>query len=259
MFRKAHVDKEQYRQRFDKYLTADRKVRNYLRSTEKLSSASQSSDSESVALSDISIPTIIDRSYCSNTAICDVPDDILTRIFTYLSTRELCTVSGVSQKWHKLCWNPELWTSIDLCDVAKNVDEIIERLLSKLASHSKFTCLIINTIKLSGSQLLSEEGLKLIGQRCPELQRLEVSRCPGITGKGIRILLSNCPNLSFLNVSGCDAIDKVNCESPNGISFEENALFLQLKYLDLSDCQCLNDKALERTARCSSFLEYLYL
>ena len=43
-----------------------------------------------------------------------LPDQVVLRIFSYLSARSLCKCSAVSRRFHVLAWQPQLWRALVL-------------------------------------------------------------------------------------------------------------------------------------------------
>ena len=80
------------------------------------------------------------------------------------------------------------------------------------------------------------QSLKLTGRRCPELNHLELATCPLVTGLGVGEIFANCPNLSLLNFASCPGMSSLDFTLPNGVAHGENTSFLQLHYIDLSEC-----------------------
>ena len=66
---------------------------------------------------------------------------------------------------------------------------------------------------------VTDESLKLIGQHCPNLNRLNVSGCwddeteEGVTDDGITAIARNCPSLNQLNVLACQSVTDVGITS----------------------------------------------
>lgn len=43
-----------------------------------------------------------------------LPDKVLLNIFSYLSHKEICSMSRVSKKWRTIAYNTSLWRSVSL-------------------------------------------------------------------------------------------------------------------------------------------------
>ncbi|CAG0917633.1 unnamed protein product, partial [Notodromas monacha] len=53
-------------------------------------------------------------------------DDLILKIFSYLSTQELCSCARVSRRFYHLAWDPKLWTTISLNAETANPDRALK-------------------------------------------------------------------------------------------------------------------------------------
>ena len=53
-------------------------------------------------------------------------DDLVLKVFSYLSTQELCSCARVSRRFYHLAWDPKLWTSITFYSETPNPDRAIK-------------------------------------------------------------------------------------------------------------------------------------
>ncbi|XP_029646690.1 F-box/LRR-repeat protein 7 isoform X1 [Octopus sinensis] len=187
-------------------------------------------------------------------------DDIIVKIFSNLTTNQLCKCSRVCKLWYRLSWDPTLWTSIVLNSITLEVDKALRCLTKQLSYNTPSVCVIIERINVNNCEKLTDKGLHTISKRCPELRKLEVHNCSNITNSALFDLISNCVNLEYLNVSGCLNITSISLA--NSILVRPSAHYLQqvyLLYLDMSDCCHLDDNGLEILALHCSRLQFLYL
>ena len=190
----------------------------------------------------------------------DLPEDILIYILSYLSTKDLCRASGVCQKWQTLCWDPVLWTNINIANYQdSDVNKVVRNILAKLAMDTQGYCITVHSIKLSGCELLSDKGLGFIARFCIDLEDLEVSGCCCITSKGLHDILLNCHNLTHLDTSGCTCVNSISAPIANGFGLGHHSSFLQLRHLDLSDCVAFDDLGLRVVGLSCGLLESLYV
>lgn len=192
----------------------------------------------------------------------DLPDNILIFIFSHLTTTDLCRASGVCQKWQTLCWDPLLWSSINITNYQdSDINKVLRTILSKLAMDSQGYCLSVHTIKLNGCELLSDKGLGFIARFCIDLDDLDVSGCCCITSKGLHELLSSCHGVTHLDVSGCTCVNSLSAPVAiaNGLGLGQNGAYLKLQHLDLSDCVAFDDLGLRVVGLSCTVLESLYL
>nr|XP_055038359.1 F-box/LRR-repeat protein 7-like [Misgurnus anguillicaudatus] len=189
-----------------------------------------------------------------------LPDPVLLHILSYLSTPHLCRCARVCRRWYNLSWDPRLWRAIRLTGELLNADRTLKVLTNRLCQDTPSVCLTLETVVASGCRRLSDRGLRVIAQRCPELRHLEVAGCYHVSNDAVFDVVSQCPSLEHLDVSGCP---KVTCISLT----EESSLQLTplhgqqicLRYLDMTDCVSLEDKGLRTIAFHCPRLTHLYL
>lgn len=190
----------------------------------------------------------------------DLPEDILILILSYLSTKDLCKASGVCQKWQTLCWDPVLWSNIQISNYqGSDINKVLRNLLAKLAMDTQGYCITIHSIKLNGCELLSDKGLGFVARFCIDLEELDVSGCCCITSKGIHDILLNCHTLTHLDASGCTCVNSISAPVANGFGLGHHGSFLQLRFLDLSDCVAFDDLGMRVVGLSCGLLENLYL
>ncbi|XP_016401732.1 F-box/LRR-repeat protein 7-like [Sinocyclocheilus rhinocerous] len=172
------------------------------------------------------------------TTLIDIlPDPVLLHVLSYLSTPQLCRCARVCHRWYNLTWDPRLWSTIRLTGELLNADRALKVLTHRLCQDTPNVCLALETVVASGCRRLSDRGLRVVAQCCPELRRLEVAGCYNVSNEAVFDVVSQCPNLEHLDVSGCL---KVTC-----ISLTEEASLqltplhgqqIGLQYLDMFRC-----------------------
>ena len=190
----------------------------------------------------------------------DLPEDILILILSYLSTKDLCKASGVCQKWQALCWDPVLWSTIQIFNYeGSDINKVLRNILAKLAMDTQGYCITVHSVKLNGCELLSDKGLGFVARFCIDLEELDVSGCCCITSKGLHDILLNCHTLSHLDTSGCTCVNSISAPVSNGFGLGHHGTFLQLRHLDLSDCVAFDDLGMRVVGLSCGLLENLYL
>lgn len=129
-------------------------------------------------------------------------DELVVKIFSYLTTSELCSCARVCRRWHCLAWEPRLWTSVTLCGEGMSGDRAIKSILRLLGRGSAGTCPTIERVEVTGGAWMTDRGLSLLTARCPELTHLTVHGCTGVTNSAIFDLATKCTNLEYLDVTG---------------------------------------------------------
>ncbi|KAF2352175.1 Leucine-rich repeat [Trinorchestia longiramus] len=189
-------------------------------------------------------------------------DELVVKVFSFLPTTSLCTVSRVCRRWYALAWEPSLWTSICLAGDAVHADKALKQITRLLSRDTSVNCVQIEKVSLNGCSKLSDRGLSLVGRRCPELRHLEVKGCVNVTNVGIFELVTQCVNLVHLDVTGCHQITCIHLSHQNCTDTVDSLLHsrqLYLQYLDMTDCYGLHDPGLKVIVRNCPQLLHLYL
>lgn len=170
-----------------------------------------------------------------------LPNEILLHIFSFLSVRELCiSVVPVCTTWRDLAKDKTLWTNL-VFSFQHRVER--ERIKSLLTASPLLVSLELQSREDGGDLLLHAAA------SCPKLQELTVKFCDDLTERVFKSLKRNCPNIRYLNVEG-SKVCSTQC-------YHLIAGFGQLRYLNLSHCQLLDNAGLTAIARQCNHLEYL--
>ena len=181
-------------------------------------------------------------------------DELLIRILSYLTTKQLLGVARVCRRFYFLAWEPELWQRISFNEESLDVDRALKTTFQLVARNGVSLANTVKKISLTGSTKLTDRGLALIARRCQLLQELELQVCPSVTNGGVLDLTSRCHHLNHLDVSGCPMVSAVSVTS--GVGANKH---LGIQYLDLSDCQHVDDTSLRLVVESCPQLQYLYL
>eukprot|EP00090_Calanus_glacialis_P000255 TRINITY_DN10168_c0_g1_i1.p1 TRINITY_DN10168_c0_g1~~TRINITY_DN10168_c0_g1_i1.p1 ORF type:complete len:587 (-),score=71.91 TRINITY_DN10168_c0_g1_i1:825-2585(-) len=181
-------------------------------------------------------------------------DEVLVKILSYISSKELMGVARVCRRFYFLAWEPELWERISFNEDTLDVDRALKTTFQLVSRNGVSLVNTVRTISLSGCSRLTDRGLAIIARRCHILQELEIQFCPNVTNGGLLDLTSRCKQLNHLDVSGCPMVSAVNVAS--GTSENKH---LGIQYLDLSDCPHVDDTSLRLVVESCPQLQYLYL
>lgn len=206
-----------------------------------------------------------------------LPDDLLLRVLGFLASDELCCCARVCRRWYFLAWEPQLWTSVVLASERLPVDHGLRTLFRLLSRDTPGVCSAVERVCLSGCVRLSDGGLTAVARRCPQLRTLEVRGCTQVTDVGVSEVVSRCLNLDRLDLTGCFQVTSVRfrpavpaggvalseCpgrgESDSSLSGRGVPRQLYLQYVDLTDCQALEDAGVKALARGCPQLTHLFL
>ncbi|MEQ2189704.1 hypothetical protein GOODEAATRI_028063 [Goodea atripinnis] len=131
-----------------------------------------------------------------------LPDHSILQIFSHLPTNQLCRCARVCRRWYNLAWDPRLWSTIRLSGELLHADRAIRVLTHRLCQDTPNVCLTLEIVVVNGCKRLTDRGLHILAQCCPELRRLEVAGCYNISNDAVFEVVSRCPNLEHLDLSG---------------------------------------------------------
>ncbi len=132
----------------------------------------------------------------------DLPDEVIVRILSNLSTNDLCVCARVSRRLYFLTWDSRLWTRISLSGGdSLDADSALETLL-RLVSREDEVCSTVTKVCLSGCSRLTDSGLFAIARRCPQVRRLELRGCRRVTNRGLAEVVSRCSTLTYIDAMG---------------------------------------------------------
>ncbi|KAL7874144.1 hypothetical protein SRHO_G00051140 [Serrasalmus rhombeus] len=196
-----------------------------------------------------------------HTALIDfLPDPVLLQVFAHLSTPQLCRCARVCRRWYNLAWDPRLWRIIRLTGESLYADRALKILTHRLCQDTPNVCLTLETVVTSGCRRLSDRGLHVVAQSCPELRHLEVSGCYNVSNEAVFDVVSRCPNLEHLDVSGCPKVTCISLTQETSVQLSPiHGQQIGLRYLDMSDCVSLEDEGLRAIASHCPRLTHLYL
>ncbi|TNN53780.1 F-box/LRR-repeat protein 7 [Liparis tanakae] len=213
-----------------------------------------------------------------------LPDHALLQIFSHLPTNQLCRCARACRRWYNLAWDPRLWGAVRLTGELLHADRAIRVLTHRLCQDTPNVCLTLETVVASGCKRLTDRGLHVVAQCCPELRRLEVAGCYNVSNEavfeeaslqlsplhgqqisihyldmtdcfsledeGLRTIASHCPRLTHLYLRRCtrltdEALRHLALHCPS------------IRELSLSDCRLVGDFGLREVARLEGCLRYL--
>nr|CAH7743368.1 unnamed protein product [Callosobruchus chinensis] len=187
-----------------------------------------------------------------NNSFDQLPDDLVVRIFSFLTSIDLSICAQVCRRFDVLAWTPSLWRNIILDDDSVSGDRAIRGVLRQLCGQGRTgACPSVEKIYITNGVRLLDKSLLLLARRCPELTHLQLQGCSNLTNNALFEVVTRCTNLQHLDISGCI---KISCIGGLGAPRR-----LQLQYLDLTDCVAVQDSGLMVIVRNCPHLAYLYL
>lgn len=166
------------------------------------------------------------KSGCADSIFSCLPDELIVKIFSYLSTEELClNAAKVCRKWREISHDHSLWKMLDFSSnphlSSLNLLWVIRRapLLHKLV--------------LRGRSHITRAEVAIITESCPVLQDIDFGFCDNLDHLMIQTLYELCPNLHKINVEGCEKVDR-KC-------LKYLARCKKLTHLNFSHCILIDD------------------
>lgn len=171
----------------------------------------------------------------------NLPCELLLYIFSFLSVCELCiSVAPVCTAWRDLAKDPSLWTHLVFSFQHCVEGERVRRLLEGSP--------LLLSLELQNRED-SGDLLQQVAASCTKLRELTVKFCDGLTEDTFKLLMENCPDILYLNIEGSYVYGSKSYHMMAGLH--------QLRYLNLSHCQALDNSGLITIAKQCQSLEYL--
>ncbi|XP_047205042.1 F-box/LRR-repeat protein 7-like [Girardinichthys multiradiatus] len=189
-----------------------------------------------------------------------LPDHSILQIFSHLPTNQLCRCARVCRRWYNLAWDPRLWSTIRLSGELLHADRAIRVLTHRLCQDTPNVCLTLEIVVVNGCKRLTDRGLHILAQCCPELRRLEVAGCYNISNDAVFEVVSRCPNLEHLDLSGCSKVTCISLTQEASLQLSPlHGQQISIHFLDMTDCFSLEDEGLRTIASHCPRLTHLYL
>lgn len=160
----------------------------------------------------------------------DMPHEIRVHVFSYLSPKEIIRLSAVSKQWHEMCFDGQLWTSLDCQTYYTQITS--EALIKIMLKAGAF----VKDLNLRGCVQLRDQwlslGTRMTNQECRNLENLVIEGCKierssihffllrnprllhinmrgmqNINNATMKIIATHCPQLEVLNIDWCSQID----------------------------------------------------
>nr|XP_018899471.1 PREDICTED: F-box/LRR-repeat protein 7 [Bemisia tabaci] len=184
------------------------------------------------------------RAQSKSNAFDRLPDEVVLKIFAWLSSSDLSVCARVCKRWEILAWEPSLWRTVILKGEDVSGDRAVKTILRR------FTQPYVQRLYLRDGARITDKGLPSLVRRWPNLTHVQLQGCVAITDSSVSELVAKCPNLQHLDLTGCAQLTCINIEPSRRLS---------LNYLDLTDCCLIEDESLWLIVKNCPQLVYLYL
>ncbi|KAI3654541.1 hypothetical protein MP228_000595 [Amoeboaphelidium protococcarum] len=157
---------------------------------------------------------------------------ILTEVFRWLSFKQRWNLRIVTKKWKSIIQTSyNLINTVDLQDFAKSIDDAaLETILSSVGPS-------VETLIIKNCWKITNNGMKIIGQYCKQLQVLDMCGCWEVTDDGLMAMSIGCKFLKGIDLSSCRKITDAGI-----FSLLNNCTSMHDLYL--SYCKALTDNIL---------------
>ncbi|KAA8912768.1 hypothetical protein FN846DRAFT_897474 [Sphaerosporella brunnea] len=157
----------------------------------------------------------------------DLPDEVKVNVLSWCEPRELVQMSSVSKEFHRLCYDGQLWKTLDASEFYNRIP--VGQLARLIVASGNFVrhlnlrgCVQLHkdwrleTVANACRNLLSAslEGctfdrpiIHFIIMRNPQLVDINLSGLQAVTNSTCRMLAHSCPHIESLNVSFCTNMD----------------------------------------------------
>ncbi|KAI9818984.1 MAG: hypothetical protein M1826_001239 [Phylliscum demangeonii] len=135
-----------------------------------------------------------------------MPVEIKTRIFRCLEPKEIVRCSTVCRAWHRLCFDGQLWKSVDASAFYRDIPG------SSLAKIITSAGPFVRDLNLRGCiQMHDGANASQLSKACPNLEYVSLEGSH-IDGSSVLYLLHRNPRLAHLNLTGLAAVSNVACK-----------------------------------------------
>ncbi|XP_029153449.1 putative F-box/LRR-repeat protein 9 [Arachis hypogaea] len=143
----------------------------------------------------------------------DLPHDLTLMIIGKLATFEiLISTQFVCPKWRRICMDPLLWRTINMCDIG--IRNSVDYKLEKMCRHAiDRSC--GHLIDISIEHFGTDDLLKyIIDSGCHKLRHLRLVQCfYGISDKGLCEIAEKLPLLEELDITLCSGVSSIALEA----------------------------------------------
>ena len=169
-----------------------------------------------------------------------LPDELILRIFSYLSVVQICLhVKPVCKKWRRLSYDPVLYKSLDF---SWTEYDQIEPILKNAIFLEDLTIVRCENIS---------EILSLLIKNCNRLKELSIQFCGDIPHEDLYSLIEKYPDLTKLDLEACRV---KSFDSKRPFSFSR---FRKLQILNVCHCVWFDNKSLFEIANNCHSLQYV--
>ncbi|KAI9811384.1 MAG: hypothetical protein M1832_000903 [Thelocarpon impressellum] len=134
------------------------------------------------------------------------PDEINMQILRHLAPKEIIRCSAVSRSWQKMCFDGQLWSTLDASEFYRDIpSDALSRIITSAGP-------FVRDLNLRGCvQLQIDLQAEALSEACQNLQNLCLEGCQ-IDRSSVHYLLLRNSSLVHLNLSGLAAVSNATCK-----------------------------------------------
>ncbi|KAG4434993.1 hypothetical protein IFR05_009518 [Cadophora sp. M221] len=137
----------------------------------------------------------------------DMPHEVKLSILAFLTPKELVRASAISQAFHKLCFDGQLWTCFDASEFYKDIPA--ESLAKIIVAAGPF----VKNLNLRGCvQVEHFKRAEVIVKACRNLIHATLEGCKNFQRPTLHSLLKTNERLAHLNLTGLNAVTNGTCK-----------------------------------------------
>ncbi|KAI9806366.1 MAG: hypothetical protein M1825_006481 [Sarcosagium campestre] len=135
-----------------------------------------------------------------------MPEEIKMKIFCHLKPKEIIRCSSVCRSWRKLCYDGQLWRSLDASEFYRDIPaESLGRIITSAGP-------FVRDLNLRGCvQLQDVFGAGAVSEACHNLEQVSLEGCR-LDRSSISFLLLRNSRLVHLNFTGLAAVSNATCK-----------------------------------------------
>ncbi|KAK3296039.1 uncharacterized protein B0H64DRAFT_442379 [Chaetomium fimeti] len=155
----------------------------------------------------VSLPATIKKKATAFNLWADMPRELKIHVLSFLGPRELVRASRVSHEFHKMCFDGQLWTSLDASEFYREIPA--ESLANIIVSAGPF----VKDLNLRGClQVEHYQRAEVMVKACRNLMNATLEGCRNFKRSALHTLLKTNNRLAHLNLTGLDAVNNATCK-----------------------------------------------
>ncbi|MCJ1274420.1 hypothetical protein MMC21_002216 [Puttea exsequens] len=160
----------------------------------------------------------------------EMPQEIATHILQFLGPKEIVRCSAVSKRWHEICFDGQLWRSLDTEGFYDSIPaSSLTKIMTKAGPFVRDlnlrgcaqmpeswgqdgqtitdACRNLEYFSLEGCRI-DRASVHYFLLRNPRLVHINFSGMKGLNNSALRIISKGCQHLEHLNISWCQYVDE---------------------------------------------------